>query len=78
MDENNKSKVYVPVVSVKHTGGSGENAKPTSVVITKDHIKGPVKARITIEFKGGRFSTAGNFMVACNNFDRKGNSFDSL
>lgn len=66
VDENNKSKVYTKGVSVKHTGGSGENDKPTTVVITNQRIKGPVKARVKIESKGGRFSAAGNFMVACN------------
>ncbi|KAL7538379.1 hypothetical protein ACHAXR_009750 [Thalassiosira sp. AJA248-18] len=66
VDENNKSKVHVAGVPVKHTGGSGENDKPTSVVITKERIKGPLKARVRIESKGGRFSTAGNYMVACN------------
>lgn len=65
-DESDKTKVFVPGVSVKHTGGSGDNVKPTSVVITKEHIKGPVKAKIKIQSKGGRFSGAGNFMVACN------------
>mmetsp|Transcript_12290 Transcript_12290/g.26170 ORF Transcript_12290/g.26170 Transcript_12290/m.26170 type:complete len:450 (+) Transcript_12290:193-1542(+) len=65
VDDNNKSKVYSPGVSVKHTGGTGENDKPTSVVITKERVKGPLKARIKIESKGGRFSTAGNYMVAC-------------
>lgn len=65
-DESNKSKVFVPGVPVKHTGGSGDNVKPTSVVITKENIKGPVKAKIKIQSKGGRFSGAGNFMVACN------------
>mmetsp|Transcript_5621 Transcript_5621/g.10905 ORF Transcript_5621/g.10905 Transcript_5621/m.10905 type:complete len:440 (-) Transcript_5621:157-1476(-) len=66
VDETSKSKVYAEGVSVKHTGGSGDNDKPTSVVITKEHIKGPVKAKIKIQSKGGRFSTAGNYMVACN------------
>eukprot|EP00571_Detonula_confervacea_P011762 CAMPEP_0172299760 /NCGR_PEP_ID=MMETSP1058-20130122/1987_1 /TAXON_ID=83371 /ORGANISM="Detonula confervacea, Strain CCMP 353" /LENGTH=462 /DNA_ID=CAMNT_0013009315 /DNA_START=16 /DNA_END=1404 /DNA_ORIENTATION=- len=66
VDENSKSTVFVTGVSVKHTGGTGGNDKPTSVVITKERIKGPVKARIKIDSKGGRFSTAGNFMVACN------------
>lgn len=66
VDENSKSKVYAPGVPVKHTGGTGENDSPTSIVITKERIKGPVKARIKIDSKGGRFSTAGNYMVACN------------
>jgi len=66
VDENNKSKVYAPGITVKHTGGSGENDKPTSVIVTKDNIKGPVKAKVTIKSKGGRFSSAGNYMVACN------------
>ena len=66
VDDHNKSTVYSPGVSVKHTGPAGENDKPTSVVITKERIKGPVKARIKIDSKGGRFSTAGNYMVACN------------
>lgn len=66
VDENSKSKVYIPGVAVKHTGGTGENDKPTCVVITTERIKGPVIARVKIESKGGRFSTAGNYMVACN------------
>ncbi|KAL7532395.1 hypothetical protein ACHAWF_004118 [Thalassiosira exigua] len=66
VDEHSKSKVYAPGVIVKHTGGTGDNDKPTSVVITKERIKGPVQARIKIDSKGGRFSTAGNYMVACN------------
>lgn len=66
VDETNKSKVYSPGVSVKHVGGSGDNVKPTAVVITKERIAGPVKAKIKIQSKGGRFSTAGNFMVASN------------
>jgi hypothetical protein len=67
VDEHDKSKVFAPGVHVQHTGGSGENDKPTSVIITKEaRIKGPVKARIKIESKGGRFSTAGSYMMACN------------
>lgn len=66
VDENNKSKVYAPNVCLKHIGGNGENAAPTSVVITKENIKGPVKVRIKIESRGSRFSTAGNYLVACN------------
>jgi len=66
VDETNKSTVYVPGVLVKHTGGSGDNAQPTSVIITKERIKGPIKAKVKIQSKGGRFSTAGSYMVACN------------
>ena len=66
VDENNKSTVLIAGVKVKHTGGPGENDPPTSVLITKERIKGPEKARIKIESKGGRFSTAGSYMVACN------------
>mmetsp|Transcript_30203 Transcript_30203/g.63276 ORF Transcript_30203/g.63276 Transcript_30203/m.63276 type:complete len:450 (-) Transcript_30203:150-1499(-) len=66
VDENDKSKVYAPAVSVQHTGGKDENDPPTSVLITKTRITGPVKAKIKIDSKGGRFSAAGNFMVACN------------
>lgn len=65
VDESKKT-VYAPGVQVKHTGGTEENDKPTSVVITKERIKGPVKARIQIDSKGGRFSAAGSYMVACN------------
>lgn len=67
VDEHNKSTVYVSGIPVKHTGGLGENDLPTSVIITKARIKGPVTARIKIDCKGGsRFHTAGNYMVACN------------
>lgn len=66
VEENNKSNVLAPGVAVKHTGGQGENDKPTSVQITTERIKGPIKARIKIDSSGGRFSTAGNYMVACN------------
>lgn len=66
VDEASKSKEHAKGVLVKHTGGTGENDKPTSVVITSERIKGPVKVRIKIDSKGGRFSTAGNFMVAGN------------
>ncbi|KAL9180289.1 hypothetical protein ACHAXT_008259 [Thalassiosira profunda] len=66
VEEGKKTNVYAPGVLVQHTGGTGDNDKPTTVVITKERIKGPVKARVKIESKGGRFSTAGNYMVACN------------
>jgi hypothetical protein len=73
VDEHHKSTIYAPEVPVKHTGGSGENDQPTSVLITKSRIKGPVTARIRIDCKGGsRFHTAGNYMVACNIFGREG------
>ncbi|KAL7427888.1 hypothetical protein ACHAXH_001687, partial [Discostella pseudostelligera] len=35
VDENNKASVYVPEVAFMHTGGPGENDKPTSVLLTK-------------------------------------------
>jgi len=70
VDENNKASVYVPEVPFMHTGGPGENDKPTSVVLTKERIKGPVKARIKIESKVSRFSSAGSYMVACNVYSR--------
>ncbi len=66
VDENEKSKVYAPAVTVQHTGGKDENDPPTSVLITKSRISGPVKAKIKIDSKGSRFSAAGNYMVACN------------
>lgn len=71
VDESDKTKVYVPGISVKHTGEVGENHLPTSVVVTKDHVVGPVKAKIKIESKGSRFSSAGNYMVACNIYEQK-------
>jgi len=66
VDSVNKKNVHVPGVVVQHTGGTRENDKPTSQVITKERVKGPVKASVLIESKGGRFSSAGNYMVAVN------------
>jgi len=64
VNDSDKKAVYVPAVAVQHTGGTGENDKPSKVLITKERLKGPLKARVLIESKGGRFSTAGNYMVA--------------
>mmetsp|Transcript_11319 Transcript_11319/g.25812 ORF Transcript_11319/g.25812 Transcript_11319/m.25812 type:complete len:447 (+) Transcript_11319:77-1417(+) len=64
VNDSDKKVVYVPAVAVQHTGGTGENDKPSRVLITKQRLKGPLKARVLIESKGGRFSTAGNYMVA--------------
>jgi len=64
VDDSDEKKVYVPAVAIQHTGGTGENDKPSTVLITKERLKGPVKARVLIESKGGRLSSAGNYMVA--------------
>jgi len=66
VDSTNKKKVYVSGVIVQHTSGTGENDKPTTVVITKERLRGPIKAKVLIESTGGRFSSAGNYMVAAN------------
>jgi hypothetical protein len=66
VDENDKTKELSPAVPFQHTGGADETVPPTSLVVTKTRIAGPCKARVKIESKGGRFSTAGNYMVACN------------
>lgn len=57
-------KVLIPAISVQHTGGIGENDKPSTVLITKKRLNGPVKAKVIIESKGGRLISAGNYMVA--------------
>ena len=70
VDEIDKTKELAPAVPFQHTGGAEETVPPTSVVITKSRIAGPCKARVKIDSKGGRFSTAGNYMVACNIYEK--------
>lgn len=71
VDETDKTKELVTPVPFQHTGGAEETVQPTSLVITKERISGPCKVRVKIDSKGGRFSTAGNYMVACNIYAEK-------
>ena len=71
VDENDKTKELSPPVSCHHTGGSDETVPPTSLVVTATRIVGPCKARVKIDSKGSRFSSAGNYMVACNIYGEK-------
>ena len=71
VDESDKTKEIVPPVPFQHTGGAEETVQPTSLVITKERISGPCTVRVKIDSKGGRFSTAGNYMVACNIYSEK-------
>lgn len=70
-DENHKSKVFVDGVSFMHTGGTGDNDKPSSMVVTKERIVGPANAKIKFESKAGRFTSAGNYFVSCSMFEKK-------
>ncbi|KAK1749150.1 CRAL/TRIO domain-containing protein [Skeletonema marinoi] len=71
VDENVKSKVFVGGVTFTHTGGTGDNDKPSSLLLTKERIVGPAKTKIKFESKAGRFSSAGNYFVSCSMFDKK-------
>jgi hypothetical protein len=71
VDENDKSKVFVSGVSFTHTGGTGDNDKPSSILLTKKRIVGPAKTKIKFESKAGRFSSAGNYFVACSIHEMK-------
>jgi hypothetical protein len=70
VDENSKAELS-PAVTFQHTGGAEETAPPTSLVVTASRIEGPCKTRVKIESHGGRFSSAGNYMVACNIYAEK-------
>eukprot|EP00804_Cyclotella_cryptica_P016074 CCRYP_004208-RB/>CCRYP_004208-RB protein AED:0.34 eAED:0.34 QI:509/1/1/1/1/1/2/199/376 len=71
VDENDKTKEFSPPVSFQHTGGADETVPPTSLVVTATRIVGPCKARVKIDSKGSRFSSAGSYMVACNIYGEK-------
>mmetsp|Transcript_28898 Transcript_28898/g.43684 ORF Transcript_28898/g.43684 Transcript_28898/m.43684 type:complete len:457 (+) Transcript_28898:108-1478(+) len=71
VDENVKSKVFVGGVTFTHTGGTGDNDKPSSLLLTKERIVGPAKTKIKFESKAGRFSSAGNYFVSCSMFEKK-------
>jgi hypothetical protein len=54
--------VFIDDVAVKHTGTDDENEIPTSVVLNKELIKGPVKLKVKADSQGSRFSTH-NFLL---------------
>ena len=71
VDQNDKTKVFVSGTSFKHTGGTGDNDKPSSMLLTKNRIAGPAKLKIKFESKAGRFSSAGTYFVACSLYEKK-------
>lgn len=54
--------VIVHDVMVQHTGTGDENEIPTSVILNKELIKGPVKVKVKADSQGSRFSTI-NFLL---------------
>lgn len=56
---------YVENIEVRHGGTDDLTEPPTSVTLTKEHIKGPCKIKVKADSHAGRFSTH-NFMVVFN------------
>ena len=53
---------FVDNVFVKHNGTDDESEIPTSVILNKELIKGPIKLKVKADSKGSRFSTI-NFLL---------------
>lgn len=63
--EHKHGETIVENVEVKHHGTSDVTEPPTSVALTKAHIKGPKKIKVKADSNAGRFTTH-NFMIVFN------------
>lgn len=71
VDNNDKKKVYMDKVEVKHQGDGSESERPTCITMTKERIAGPKHIKLKAESNAGRFSCH-NYLVVFKFYEKQG------